>query len=237
MLKRYSSYRDGEAETLYNYDYWMRSALNLLDQSPGISQKDKELVRAFVDHLRVRAIGTGRLAKHVFKMRIMLEIMGVDVEKATRKDVERLVLRLEERQFRPVTLIDYLFIIKRFFKFIKYGNVDRENPYPEEVAWIKRRVKPSEGRRAEFLTPSEVKSMIVAAEKMRDKAMIAIGFEGGFRTGELLGLEIRDLTFDEMGVRAKVRGKTGERIVRLISSAPLLGAYLETHPEASNPDA
>ncbi len=27
---------------------------------------------------------------------------------------------------------------------------------------------------------------------------------GGFRTGELLGLEIRDLSFDEMGVRAKV---------------------------------
>ncbi|MDG6920337.1 MAG: tyrosine-type recombinase/integrase [Nitrososphaerota archaeon] len=237
MLKHYSSYRDGEDGTLYNYDYWLRSAYNLLDRSSGISQKDKELVRAFADHLRVRSIGTGRVAKHVFKLRIMLEILGVDVEKATRKDVERLVLRLEEKQFRPVTLIDYLFIIKRFFKFAKYGNVDRENPYPEEVAWIKRRVKPNEGRRAEFFTPAEVRSMIVAAEKLRDKAMIAVGFEGGFRTGELLGLEIRDLSFDQVGVRAKVRGKTGERIVRLISSAPLLTAYLETHPEASNPVA
>lgn len=222
---------------MYDYEYWLKNAYDLLDQSTKISQKDKELIRSFVDNLRVRALGTGRLAKHVFKLRIMLEILGVEMDRVTRKDVERLVLALEEKHLRPVTLIDYLFIIKRFFKFVKYGNVDRETPYPEEVAWIKRKIKPSEGRTAEFLTPSEVKSMIVAAEKMRDKAMIAVGFEGGFRTGELLGLEIRDLSFDEMGVRAKVRGKTGERIVRLISSAPLLTAYLETHPEASNPDA
>jgi len=85
-------------------------------------------------------------------------------------------------------------------------------------------MKPSEGTTAEFLTPSEVKAMIAAAEKMRDKAMISVGLEGAFRTGGLLGLDIRDLSFDDMGVKAKVRGKTGERIVRLISSAPLLTA-------------
>ncbi len=237
MLKRYSSYRDGEDGTLYNYDYWLKNAWEMLDRSPKVSQQDKERVRAFVENLRVRALGTGRLAKHVQKLKVMLEILDVPLDRATRADVERLVLALEERHLRPVTLIDYLFIIKRFFKFVKYGNVDRETPYPAEVAWIKRRMKPSEGRTAEFLTPSEVKAMIAAAEKTRDKAMIAVGFEGGFRTGELLGLEIRDLSFDEMGVKAKVRGKTGERIVRLISSAPLLTAYLETHPESSDPSA
>jgi integrase len=228
VLKHYSSYRNGSDE-MYAYDYWLKNAWDILERSPKISQKDKQLVRDLVDNLRVRALGTGRLAKHVLKLRLMLEILDVQVDMATRKDIERLVLALEEKHLRPVTLIDYLFILKRFFKFVKYGNVDRETPYPEEVAWIKRKMKPNEGRTAEFLTPSEVRKMIAAAEKMRDKAMIAVGFEGGFRTGELLGLDIRDLSFDDMGVKAKVRGKTGERIVRLISSAPLLTAYLETH--------
>jgi integrase len=221
----------------YDYDYWLRNANDLLHRSTKISSKDKELVREFIDHLRARAVGTGRLAKHVFKLRAMLEIIDVPVEKATRRDIEKLVLKLEEKHLRPVTFIDYLFILKRFFKFVKFGDVDRETPYPEEVKWIRRKVKANEGRRAEFLTPSEVKAMIGVAEKIRDKAMIAVGFEGGFRTGELLGLDIKDLSFDELGVRAKVRGKTGERIVRLISSAPLLTRYLETHPEHSNPDA
>lgn len=236
MLKHYSSYRDGNTE-VYDYEYWLKNAYDLLERSSKVSERDKEFVRALVNHLRVRAVGTGRLAKHAQRLRTMLEILGVEAEKATRSDIERLVLTLEEKHLRPGTLIDYFFVIKRFFKFLRYGNVDKENPYPEEVAWIKRKMKPNEGRRAEFLTPSEARSMIVAAEKMRDKAMIAVGFEGGFRTGELLGLEIRDLSFDEMGVRAKVRGKTGERIVRLISSAPLLGAYLETHPTASDPNS
>jgi hypothetical protein len=31
---------------------------------------------------------------------------------------------------------------------VKYGNVNRETPYPEEVAWIKRKMKPNEGRTA-----------------------------------------------------------------------------------------
>jgi hypothetical protein len=50
---------------LYNYDYWLKSANNLLERSQEISQKDKEIVKAFVDHLRVRSLGTGRIAKHV----------------------------------------------------------------------------------------------------------------------------------------------------------------------------
>jgi site-specific recombinase XerD len=211
MLKRYSSYRDGEDRTLYNYDYWLKNAWEMLERSPKVSKEDKERVRAFVENLRTRALGTGRLARHVQKLKVMLEILHVPVDRATRADVERLVLALEEKHLRPVTLIDYLFILKRFFKFVKCGNVDKETPYPEEVRWIKRRMKPSEGRTAEFLTPSKVKAMIAAAEKTRDKAMIAaaektrdkamiaVGFEGGFRTGEFLGLEIRDLSFDEVG--------------------------------------
>jgi integrase len=222
---------------MYNYGYWLKNASAILSRSKKISQRDKQLVLAFVDHLKAQGIGTGRIAKHVLKIVIILEILDSEVEKAKRTDIEKLVVRLEERGFRPVTFIDYIFILKRFFKFVKYGNIDLETPYPEEVRWIKRKVKPNEMKKAEFLSPSEVKAMIVAASRMRDKAMIAVGFEGGFRTGELLGLNLGDIVFDEMGVRAKVRGKTGERIVRLISSTPLLARYLETHPLQGDPNA
>ncbi len=41
------------------------------------------------------------------KLKVMLEILDVPVDRATRADVERLVLALEEKHLRPVTLIDY----------------------------------------------------------------------------------------------------------------------------------
>jgi hypothetical protein len=101
MLKHYSSYRNGEDGTLYNYDYWLKNAWDMLERSPRISQRDKELVRAFVDHLKVRALGTGRLAKHVQKLKVMLEILGVQVETATRADVESWSLRWRISTFAP----------------------------------------------------------------------------------------------------------------------------------------
>jgi len=68
----------------------------MLERSPKVVQEDKERVRAFVENLRVRALGTRRLAKHVQKLKVMLEILGVPVDRATRADVGRRVLALEE---------------------------------------------------------------------------------------------------------------------------------------------
>jgi integrase/recombinase XerD len=65
--------------------------------------------------------------------------------------------------------------------------------------------------------------------------MLSVGYEGGFRASELLLMNVGDVTLDERGARVNVRGKTGERRVRLISSAPILGEYLDVHPLRDNP--
>jgi integrase/recombinase XerD len=64
--------------------------------------------------------------------------------------------------------------------------------------------------------------MISAATRIRDKTFIAVGHDGGFRVGEMLGIKIRDIEFDEQGARINVSGKTGGRVVTAIASAPLL---------------
>jgi hypothetical protein len=69
--------------------------------------------------------------------------------------VERLVLKLEERKLRPVTLIDYLFILKRFFKFVKYGNVDRERtPTPRRLPGSRRGSSPTKVGEPSFSPPT-----------------------------------------------------------------------------------
>lgn len=105
------------------------------------------------------------------------------------------------------------------------------------MRWLKKTIKLNERKEPEFLTPKEVEALIEAAEKIRDKAMIAVQFDGGFRPGEHLGLKIANVHLDEKGARILVGGKTGQRSVRVISCASLLAQYLETHPFRDQPEA
>ena len=108
--------------------------------------------------------------------------------------------------------------------------MDRETPWPEEVRWLRSATKPNERRQPEFLTSQEVEKMIETATSLRDKAMLAVGFEAGLRATELLSLNVGSITFDDRGAKLRVeRGKTGSRTVSLISSVKLLSQYLQTH--------
>lgn len=220
-------------EPIYRYEYSLANAFKLLDESKGISAQDKQLLRDFIDHLTSQGISTGRLAKYLYHLRKAVERLGIGMREAKRGDIERFVAWLrQDSNYTPHTVSDYLFALKRFFKFVQYGNVDRETPWPQEVRWIRSTAKPNEKKEPEFLTSQEVEKMIEATStSLRDKAMLAVGFEAGLRATELLSLNVGSITFDDRGARLHVeRGKTGSRIVRLISSVKLLSQYLQTHP-------
>ena len=55
--------------------------------------------------------------------------------------------------------------------------------------------------------------------KIRDKAIILIGFSGGFRRSELVDIEFEDIEFVSEGVKIFVKkSKTGWRLVPLLIS-------------------
>ncbi len=89
----------------------------------------------------------------------------------------------------------------------------------------------------ELLTRTEIKKMIEASDHPRDKAIISLLYEGGLRIGELASLKIKNVVFDDYGAVIKVKGKTGERRVRIVSSSSLLAKWIEMHPERRNKNA
>ena len=113
---------------------------------------------------------------------------------------------------------DYKRRVKRFLRWIHTGG-DREKPVPEAVRCIRAgKVRRSLG--AEVLTEEEVRRMVEAAESQRDRAMLFVLYESGARAGELLSLRLRDAELDRYGAVIRVRGKTGERRIRLVQSVP-----------------
>jgi len=116
--------------------------------------------------------------------------------------------------------------------------------YPPSIEWVptgtSRSYDPAPDPADMLEWEADVKPMIDAAKNPRDAALIAIAFDGGFRSGELYNLTVGDISDGPHGLRASVDGKTGQRSVDLIPSVPHVQQWLDGpqgHPERENPDA
>ncbi len=57
----------------------------------------------------------------------------------------------------------------------------------------------------EVLSEDEILRTIEVEKNLRNKAIISVGYEGGFRIGELAGIKIKDVEFDKREGELKAR--------------------------------
>ena len=74
-----------------------------------------------------------------------------------------------------------------------------------------------------------VKKLANHTNNLRDRAMILTLYESAGRIGEIQNIKVKQVVFDKYGCRVKLHGKTGERTIRLISSAPAISNWLTDH--------
>jgi integrase/recombinase XerD len=224
-------------EDIHNYAKRLEDSCSVVKRERWFSEKDKELLLSFADFLVANGVSSGRVAKYLYHLITVRRKMSCNFEELDRQRVERLTAWINNSEYRPWTRIDMKGSLKRFQKWLRTGALDMDQPFPAEVAWIKLTLKRNELEEPDILNGEEVKAMIAAAPTVRDKAMVAVAHEAGFRVGELLGIKMKDITFDEHGARVSVRGKTGARTVRLVTSAPLLSRWVEEHVIHDEPEA
>jgi len=137
-----------------------------------------------------------------------------------RADVVRIVAQIEQdERISAWTKRDYKSILKMLLHWMgKDGD------------WIKSKIPKRDIQPEDMLDQADVNAMIDAAKSLRDKAFIATLFEGGFRVGELAGARIKDVVIDSQGTILMVRGKTGLRRVRLVTSTPFISQWINAHP-------
>jgi len=237
------------ADEIHDYAYALKNALENVEKDPRIRATDRRLLLSFHKHIKAQGVSLGRQAKYLNNLRTVSLAVRVPWRKAKRRDIEDLITKLADheivskrtkqaRHYSPETMADFHMVIKRFQKFVRYGDTDKDTSYPEEVRWLRKNVKESERRAPLWFTDQEVEAMIKAAGTLRDKAFVAAYGEMGGRPAEFLLLRVGDLTFDDDGVIVRVRkGKTGFRTVRLIASAPYLADHVSVHPYHDDPQA
>lgn len=240
-------------DRLYDYEYNLRNSEKLLKEDQKVRAEDKRLIFSFMSHIKAQQVSIGRQAKYINLLRRCAQLIRVPFRKAKRRDMEDLVTKITDyevqskkrngtvtstRHYSPETLSDFRMALKRFQKFVRYGDTDKETPFPDEVRWIKTTIKISDRQEKEYFNDKEAEAMIRAAVCVRDKALLSLWAEAGGRPSEILLLKVGDVEFDDRGVKLHIRrGKTGSRTLRIISSVSFLTMYLETHSFKDDPNA
>ena len=215
---------------LYNrkarLDYWIVRINKDLDGN------DRRDVLKFVEIMQEKDQSILTIIRCITAILQLRKQLETPYSKVTKDDIKLLFKWMDSKQYKVETHEKYRAVLKKFYKMV-YGNGER---YPDCVSWFSVNVgkdKKSQERNIEineYLEKEEIKTLIEAAPTIQKKAFLATCYETGARPEEHLRLSNLDCKIDTNGIVMILRGKTGERRVRIVSFAPLLQQWLEIHP-------
>lgn len=221
---------------IHNKQKRLERLIERIEQSKAISKNNKKLIFDFKRYIEIEeTLSVSRVERIVSILLEIAEWMDKDFDKVTKEDMTKLIEKIHSQNYKEWTIYTYKVIIKKFWKWLK----KTEDAYPEEVKWIKPRVKNRTHKLPEeLLTEEDIKKLIEVADNTRDKAFVAMLYESGCRIGEIATLTIKNVSFpDSYGCIIIVSGKTGDRRIRLIEASSYLAKWISSHPFRDNPES
>lgn len=222
---------------LYDVEKRLNTVLKKIE-SLDICKSNKLKLVEFKNHCLANTIGKNKVSRYLYDLIRLAEWLDKPFEKATKKDIEKIMVTLESAtrldvNGNPTKIIysewtrrGYRIIVRKFYKWLR-----GTKHYPDEVEWIKTRGKECNRKLPEeMLSEEEILALINSCKESRDKALIAFLFDSGCRVGELMNIRIRDIEYFDKGMKVYLTGKTGMRRVPVIFSVPYMNNWLNEHP-------
>jgi integrase len=186
---------------IHDHNKQLKSALARIRSSPNISEANKRAILDFYKRLLADNLSMPRVVYYLNRLSVIAAIVKVDFDKATRRDIEQVMRRINAMDYTEWTKKDYRVTLKKFYKWLR--GCEQKGVYPPEVIWINTHVSIDKQDLPNNLPGEEdAKKMIEAADHPRDKALIAVLYESGCRIGEIASLRIGDINYDEYGAYA-----------------------------------
>lgn len=148
-------------------------------------------------------------------------------------------------QGRPLgryTKYQRMVMLREFYKWL-YQTEDTP-PQFKRMPFQKPSMEEQSMAREDRLDQAEVMDLLAATTSKRDRAIVMLLLDSGYRAGEVAALDIRDATFDDNGAKLMhgkdARGlKTLRRRVptRITLAAPYLRAWIAEHPRRLHPNS
>lgn len=198
-----------------------------LQNSEHVSESNKKAMADFVDECHADEVGKAVIRKYVSNFHTMIKMApeGFELLDADKSDIKKLISEIKKSDYAPSTKKGFKVGLKKFYKLMEEGN-----DYPDKVQFFDTNISDKDKKRPDVLTKDEIESIIEACRNDRDRAMYKMLYESGFRASELVGLQIKDISFVEKGLKVQTDGKTGEREVLLVETERYLKNWISKHP-------
>jgi integrase len=210
-----------------------------IEDSEDISSNDQE---ALIDFDRQLALlgsqyGKQRRAKLVRHcVRISENVGGLADALEDKRAAEDIVRWIHETYENEESNRDYRVALRMFGKRVTDGD-----GIPDSISWVSattsKNYNPMPDPAKMLWWDDHIKPMLDECRHHRDKALIAVAWDSGARSGEIRSLTVGDVADHKYGLQISVDGKKGERSVTLIPSVPYLRQWLNTHPAPNDPQA
>jgi integrase/recombinase XerD len=207
-------------------EYWIKRI------HTDLQEPDKTDILKLVENMQDRERAILWIMRCITALLLLRKQLQKPFRSATKEDLRHILKWMEVKGYKASTNEKFRQVLKLFYKTV-YGNSDY---YPEQVKWFSVKLaKEKAGKEtsmdmAEFLEEEEVQKLIDRAPTLQKKTFLACMYESGARPEEFLRLTSSDIRVDLNGAVLMLRGKTGERRVRIIAFAKLLQQWLEVHP-------
>ncbi len=200
-----------------------------------ITSEDADIISRFVSERKVtKDIGIKRAQKIVFNLVTWRRFIGPFLDNdllALYRGIEAMKngTTLKGTPFSSQTKHDLVTIIKTFYRWLIDENL---STIPEKkLSSIRTPARETVKSAEDLLSPDEIKALIATCSNPRDRALISMTYEGGFRIGEIGNMQWRDLKFDGTGVAVTVTFKTHKtRYIRLVFSKEHLIKWKSDYP-------
>ena len=211
--------------------------------SDTISEDDVDTLLLFSDQLDLHDYSDNRHEKLLRHATRAAEKVGGLTDALEEREAAESIVRWINRSYQnPRTKCDYRLAIRAVGKHaLRRGT--KGDP-PESIDWMSantpRNYKPRPSRADMLDWEADVLPLINdGTTNVRNKALFATAFEGGFRPHcELYELRVGDVKKTAYGTEIEVDGKTGQRSVTMILAVPYLNRWLgDNHPRPGDDDA
>jgi integrase len=232
----------------------LETATSKIHNSEEISNKDKELLQQFQEHLNTQDLSTSRITRHLQCLKILAEYSEEPLLIDNRKQVNRLVAginknKIKDKELSDSTKAEYrkslIKYVTDFLESMKFDidKLDEEMNGDELMKNITSTVPSKRPDPDRLPTPNTVRKLVKNTSNTRDKAFIMSLWSTGGRIGELLGLKWKDLKFKQRNgeriAQVKFRDtKTNDsRKVPLRAGVVTLEKWKDESFESSNPES
>jgi len=192
-----------------------REIMNL-DKWQFFLERDKLSFIQFLRSMEARGISYVQLTKYIAAMKTFLKCYQKPFEHLQRTDLENFLLYM--RHLKPSTRKTRWYSIKKFFDYIGRSGCFFQ------VRFESKNKLPSEA----MLCEKEMDALIEHATSLRNRALLCVLCEGGYRIGEILTAQAKDVVFTEYGVKIMVSGKTGMRNPLLIKCTIMMKEHIKS---------